>query len=92
MSNSLSHSSHIANIINAASQRSNLILCMFITRDNATLKSAFATYIRLLLEYNTVLWSPQYVSDVRTLEKVKKSTTGGLLSTCFYHPSYSERF
>ena len=36
----LSHSSHIANIINAASQWSNLILRTFVTRDIATLKSS----------------------------------------------------
>ena len=47
---SLSHSSHIANIINVASQRSNLILRTFVTRDIATLKSAFVTYVRPLLE------------------------------------------
>jgi len=73
---SLNHSSNIANIINAASQRSNLIyssyliLQTFVTRDIATLKSAFVTYIRPLLEYNSVVWSLQYVSDICALEKV----------------------
>ena len=45
------HSSHIANIINVASQRSNLILRTFVTRDIATLKSAFVTYVRPLVIY-----------------------------------------
>jgi len=68
---SLSHSSHIANIINVASQSSNLILRTFETRDIATLKSAFMTYVRPLLEYNSVVWSPLYISDIRALEKVQ---------------------
>jgi len=41
--NNLSHSSRIANIINVASQRSNLILRKFVTHDIATLKFAFFT-------------------------------------------------
>jgi len=41
------------------------------TRDIATLKSAFVTYVRPLLEYNSVVWSPQCISDIRALEKAQ---------------------
>ena len=47
---SLSYSSHIANIVNVASQRCNLLLRSFITRDTDILKRAFVTYVRPLLE------------------------------------------
>ena len=86
---SLSHSSHIANIINVASQRSNLILRTFVTRDIATLKSAFVTYVRPLLEYNSVVWSPQYISDIRALEKVQRRFTKRLPS--LHQLPYSRR-
>jgi len=72
---SLSRSSHIASIINATSQRSNLVLRTCVTRDIATLKSVFVTYIRPLLEYNSVLWSSPYISDIRGLEKVQRRFT-----------------
>ena len=69
----LSHSSHIANIINVglANQRSNFISRKFVTRDIATLKPVFVRYVRPLLEYNTVsvIWSPQYISDIHALKR-----------------------
>jgi len=40
----LSHSSHIVNIINVASQTSNLILSTSVTRDIASVKSAFVSF------------------------------------------------
>jgi len=44
----------------------------FVTRDITILKSAYVTYAKPLLEYSSVMWSPQYmyVSDIRSLEKV----------------------
>ena len=40
---SLSNSSHIANVVNVASQRCNLVMHSFITRDTDILKRAFIT-------------------------------------------------
>ena len=76
-------------IINVASQRSNLILRTFVTRDIATLKSAFVTYVRPLLEYNSVVWSPQCISDIRALEKVQRRFTKRLPN--LQEISYSRR-
>ena len=44
----------------------------FVGRDLVTLKTAFTTYtLDLLLEYNSVIWSPQCIADIHTLEKVQ---------------------
>jgi len=80
---SLRHSSYIANVISAANQRRNLILRTF------TSKSAFVTYVRPLLEYNSVVWSPQYVSDIRAPEQIQRRFTKRLPS--LRHFRYSLR-
>jgi len=72
---SLSNSSHIANVVNVASQRCNLIMHSFITRDTDILERAFITYVRPILEYNSVIWSPQTITDIRSLEKVQRQVT-----------------
>ena len=33
---------------------------------------AYTTYVRLLLEYNTVIWSPSLKCDVTAVEKVQR--------------------
>ena len=44
--------------VNKASQRANLILRCFTTRDPLVLIKAFNTFVRPILEYATVVWSP----------------------------------
>ena len=34
------------------------------------LKRAFIVYVRPLLEYNSVVWSPYYKQDIETIERV----------------------
>ena len=53
-----SFSAHIDRIVTKASQRTRLILMCFSTRDPAVLMMAFNTYVRPILEYATVVWSP----------------------------------
>jgi len=61
----------------------------FITRDITTLKSAFVTYVRPLLEYNSVVWSPQQVSDIHALDQAQTRFTKCLPS--LRHLPYSLR-
>jgi len=49
---------HISYIVHKAHQRVNLILKCFQSRDRALLLRAYCTYVRLLLEYCTPVWSP----------------------------------
>jgi len=54
----LSPSIHIGEIVRKAHQRANAILRCFETRDKELLVRTFTTYVRPLLEYNSVIWSP----------------------------------
>jgi len=58
VTNELSPSEHVKNITVKAHQRANAILRCFASHDNKLLVRAFTTYVRPLLEYNSVVWSP----------------------------------
>jgi len=73
--NHLSFVPHINKTINKASQRANLIIrCFTITRPLVLIK-AFNTFVRLLLEYATVVWSPSAKMCIRKIETVLKRFT-----------------
>ena len=36
---------------------------------------AFVTYVRPILEYNSIIWSPSLVRDIEQLEKVQRRFT-----------------
>ena len=50
---------HINNIAHRAPYRAYAINKCFVSRDRSTLFRAFTTYVRLLLEYVSSVWSPQ---------------------------------
>ena len=69
---SLTRSSHIAKIAAISHQRTNyqrvnLIFRTFVPRDVTMLLRAYATYVRPLLEYNTVVWSPSLKQDITSV-------------------------
>jgi hypothetical protein len=43
---------------------------MLLSRDRATLVRAFTTYVHPVLEYDSSVWSPYCVTDVRKIEAV----------------------
>jgi len=75
INSNLTPSSHIASITVTANQRVNLIYRSFISRDVHLLVRAFTTYVRPILEYNSVAWSPYYKSDIACIEKVQRRFT-----------------
>ena len=75
----LRFSHHITNITTQAFQRINLIFRSFISRDKKTLLKAYVTYVRPLLEYNTVVWSPYLLGDIKKVERVQRNFTRRLL-------------
>ena len=75
VNDSLTPYSHIAKITATAYQRINLIFRCFVSRDVPTLFRAYTTYIRPLLEYNTVVWSPSLECDICNVEKVQRKFT-----------------
>jgi len=50
---------------------------------------AYTTYVRPLLEYNTVVWSPSLKQDITSVEKVQRKFTKCLLG--YRNCSYLER-
>jgi len=48
---------------------------MFCVRDNGLLVRAFVIYVRPILEYNSIIWSPSCVHDIEKLEKVQRRFT-----------------
>ena len=71
----LSPSVHIDQIIVKAHQRANNILRCFVSRDRSVLVKAFLTYVRPILEYNSVVWSPFLKLDIERIERVQRLFT-----------------
>jgi len=63
---------HIDQIVAKAHQRANNILCYFVSRDPQSLTKAFITYVRPLLEYNSIIWSPYLKQEIDRIEQVQR--------------------
>ena len=50
-----------------------------VTGDRDLLVRAFVTYVRTLMEYNSVVWSPDLKRDIDAIEKVQRRFTKGSL-------------
>jgi len=62
-------------IVSKAHQRANIIHRCFVSRNVDLLVRAFITYVRPLLEYNSVTWSPHLKLDIERLDKVQRRFT-----------------
>ena len=71
----LSFSVHVNNIAAKAHQRANAIHKCFTSRNTNLLVRASLTYVRPLLEYNSIIWSPHFKCNVDTIEKVQRRFT-----------------
>ena len=71
----LSLSSHIDSIVSKAHQRANIIRRCFVSRNVDLLVRAFITYVRPVLEYNSVTWSPHLKYHIERIEKVQRRFT-----------------
>jgi len=70
----LHFSFHIAQIV-AAKKRSFLLFRSFATKDPQALIKGFKTYILLLLNYCSPVWSPSTIGDIVLLESVQRNFT-----------------
>ena len=86
----LKFSSHIHGIIQRASQRANLIHRTFLSKNVASLVRSYKVYIRPLLEYNSVIWSPSQIGLINSLESVQRCFTKRL-KDLHYTTSYADR-
>jgi len=86
---SLTFKLHIANIVAKATQRVGILYRGFVTRNFNFMRKAYITYIRPLLEYNSVVWNPHQKDLILRIEKVQRRFTKWIPS--LYKLSYSER-
>jgi len=82
-------STHIDAMVIKAHQRANLIHRSFVSRNPRLLVRAYLVYVRPLLEYNCVIWSPWLQQDIDKIERVQRRFTKRLPG--FKYLSYSER-
>ncbi len=75
VSHDLSPSEHINAIVQKAQQRANIILRCFVSRDVNLLSRAFIMYVRPLVEYNSVVWSPSLKYEIDLIERVQRRFT-----------------
>jgi len=68
----LSPALHIQQITAEAHQRANAVLRCFVSRNIRLLVRAFVVYVRPVLEYNSVTWSPHLKQDITWIEKVRQ--------------------
>ena len=89
VSHDLKPTEHINSIIIKANQRAHSIHRCFVSRDVQLLLRAYTVYVRPLLEFNSVVWSPSLKKDIEAIERVQRTFTKRLpgLRNC----SYSER-
>jgi ribonuclease P/MRP protein subunit RPP40 len=71
----LSFTEHINNIVATARQRVSMIFRGFITRDCETLRRAYITYVRPIIEYNTIVWNPCAKNLIDLIESVQRNFT-----------------
>ena len=71
----LSPSVHVRNIASKANSRAIAIRRSFVSRDVTVLIRAYKTYVRPLVESNTVIWSPTAIGDADLLEGVQRTFT-----------------
>jgi len=89
VSGDLSPTLHINDIVVKAHRHANLILWAFESRDVCLLLRAFLVYIRALVEYNSVIWSPCTIKDILAMENVQRHFTKRLHGLKSY--TYQER-
>jgi len=78
VNDSLSPTAHVMDIFNKAHRRSALILRAFTSQNVKLLIRAYVVYVRPLLEYNTVVWTPYFVKNIEGTGRVQRRFTKGL--------------
>jgi len=71
----LSPSTHIRNIVCKANSRAIAIHRCFMSRDITILVRAYKTYVRPLVESNSVIWYPSAIGDIEIIERVQRNFT-----------------
>jgi len=68
----LSPTAHVQDIVAKAHKCAKLILRTFESRDIDLLVRAYLVYVRPIVEYNSVVWSPYTTKDTEAIERVQR--------------------
>ena len=92
ISSDLKWESHVNNIKLRAFQRCYLILRSFSSKNIWTLLGLFKTFVRPILEYGSIIWSPQFAKDINSIESIQRYYTRRIFRRCkIPYQSYSDR-
>jgi len=75
LTSELSPSNHISEITVKGHQHANAILRCFEACDRDLLVRVCVTYVHTLMEYNSVVWSPDLKRDIEAIEKIQRRFT-----------------
>ena len=75
MTSDLSPSLHVNEIVAKGHKRAALIHRAFVSRDLNVLLHAFLVYVRPLLEFSSIIWSPHTIKDITAIESVQRGFT-----------------
>jgi hypothetical protein len=92
LNDDLSFRDHINSIVSEVSkarQRTSVLLRGFVFRRLDIMRTAFVTYVRPLLEYNSVVWNPSQKQFIDLIENVQRSFSKRIPSLSLF--SYHER-
>jgi Reverse transcriptase (RNA-dependent DNA polymerase) len=89
ITSNLSVENHINVVSVKANQRAKLILRCFTSKNVELLLRAYKVYVRPLLEYNCVAWSPSLIKHIDQIERVQRRFTKYLPG--FYDVPYESR-
>ena len=80
---------HVDSLVKKAYMRIGILFRSFVTRDVRTLRQAYVTFIRPILEYASTVWSPYKVKHITAIERIQRHFTRRIPS--LHELSYSER-
>jgi hypothetical protein len=80
---------HISKIVSKARQRTSTLFRGFLTCSLTTVRQAFITYIRPILEYNSLVWNLTYIHLIDLIENIERNFTKRIPSQSSLQ--YSER-
>ena len=75
----LRYSDHISAVCSKARSRIGLLFRGFVSRDRTTMVKAYKVYVRPILEYCSVVWSPWQIGLITALENVQRYFTRRLI-------------
>ena len=75
VSSNLTFTEHCQIISRKAHMRANLIHRCFQTKDPTFLTKLFKTYVRPIVEYGSVIWSPKLQKNIKIIEQVQRRFT-----------------